>query len=198
MGLLGPEATISGGVSFNGRELSRLASEERRKVRGRDISVVFQDPFTSLNPSLPIGLQVAEPLMEHRSLARGEAMTHAIAALGEVGLPHPESLAAAYPHQLSGGMQQRVLIAAALVCDPKLVRSDEPTTALDVTVEAAFSTSLPRSGARAASACCSSRTISASSTRSRTVSVSSMLAGSSKSAAKMMSSVHHRIHIQKD
>ncbi len=136
MGLLGPEAAISGSISFEGRDLAGLSAEDRRKVRGRDISVVFQDPFTSLNPSLPIGLQVAEPLIQHLGLSRNEAMKRAIAALTEVGLPHPERLLTAYPHQLSGGMQQRVLIATALVCDPTLVVLDEPTTALDVTVEA--------------------------------------------------------------
>jgi len=136
MGLLGPEAAISGTISFKGRDLALLAAEERRKIRGRDISVVFQDPFTSLNPSLPIGLQVAEPLMQHLGLSRDEAKKRVIAALAEVRLPYPESLITAYPHQLSGGMQQRVLIATALVCDPTLVVLDEPTTALDVTVEA--------------------------------------------------------------
>jgi peptide/nickel transport system ATP-binding protein len=136
MGLLGPEAAVSGSIFFEGCDLSRLTLVEHRKIRGRDMSVVFQDPFTSLNPSLPIGLQVAEPLMQHFALPRNEAMKRATAALAEVGLPHPESLIGAYPHQLSGGMQQRALIAAALVCDPKLIILDEPTTALDVTVEA--------------------------------------------------------------
>ena len=136
MGLLGPEAAISGSILFEGRNLALLPAEERREIRGRDISVVFQDPFTSLNPSLPIGLQVAEPLMQHLGLSRNEAMKRATAALMEVGLPHSASLITAYPHQLSGGMQQRVLIATALVCDPTLVVLDEPTTALDVTVEA--------------------------------------------------------------
>jgi peptide/nickel transport system ATP-binding protein len=136
MGLLGAEARIAGRIAFEGRDLASLPPEERRQIRGRDISVVFQDPFTSLNPGLPIGLQVAEPLVEHLGLTRHEAMTRAAAALAEVGLSRPERLMSAYPHQLSGGMQQRVLIATALVCDPRLVVLDEPTTALDVTVEA--------------------------------------------------------------
>ena len=136
MGLLGPEATVSGDISFNDRALFPLSPNERRKVRGQDISVVFQDPFASLNPSLPIGLQVAEPLMQHKKLPRDIALNCAVRALGEVGLPHPQQLMSAYPHQLSGGMQQRVLIASALICDPALIILDEPTTALDVTVEA--------------------------------------------------------------
>jgi peptide/nickel transport system ATP-binding protein len=135
-GLLGPEASVSGTISFAGNDLSHLSAEERRKARGRNISVVFQDPFTSLNPSLPIGLQVAEPLMEHLGLSRDEAIKRASHALKEVGLSDVERIIPAYPHQLSGGMQQRVLIATALVCDPELIVLDEPTTALDVTVEA--------------------------------------------------------------
>lgn len=136
MGLLGPEASIAGNITFQGRDLAHLSLEERREIRGRDISVVFQDPFTSLNPSLQIGVQVAEPLIQHLGLSRAAAAQRAVEALREVGLPYPERLTSAYPHQLSGGMQQRVLIATALVCDPKLVVLDEPTTALDVTVEA--------------------------------------------------------------
>jgi peptide/nickel transport system ATP-binding protein len=137
MGLLGPEATVhSGSMSFDGRELATLAPAERQAMRGNRVSIVFQDPFTSLNPGLPIGIQVAEPLMFHRGLSQAAALAKAVDALAEVGLPHPRDLVRAYPHQLSGGMQQRALIAAALICDPALVILDEPTTALDVTVEA--------------------------------------------------------------
>jgi peptide/nickel transport system ATP-binding protein len=139
MNLLPLEATVqAGNIRFAGRELAALAPAERRALRGNRIGIVFQDPFTSLNPSLPIGLQVAEPLIFHRGMSEAAAREKAIAALAEVGLSHPESIARAYPHQLSGGMQQRALIATALICDPDLVILDEPTTALDVTVEAAI------------------------------------------------------------
>jgi peptide/nickel transport system ATP-binding protein len=137
MGLLAPEATVHGGsILFKGRDLHELTAAQRQALRGDQNSIVFQDPFTSLNPSLPIGLQVAEPLIFHRGMAQALALEKAVNAMAEVGLPQPRELARAYPHQLSGGMQQRALIATALICDPALVILDEPTTALDVTVEA--------------------------------------------------------------
>ncbi len=137
MGLLGREATIHDGtILFKGRDLRRLSSAERQALRGNELSVVFQDPFTSLNPALTIGVQVAEPLVFHQQVSQAAALEKAVGALAEVGLPNPRELARAYPHQLSGGMQQRALIATALICDPALVILDEPTTALDVTVEA--------------------------------------------------------------
>jgi peptide/nickel transport system ATP-binding protein len=137
MGLLAAEATIHGGtLLFNGKDLRRLTPAARQALRGDAMSIVFQDPFTSLNPGLPIGVQVAEPLIFHRGLSESAALDRAVAALAEVGLRDPREVARAYPHQLSGGMQQRALIAAALICDPALVILDEPTTALDVTVEA--------------------------------------------------------------
>ena len=139
MGLLSSEATTHAGqIRFAGRDLRTLDPEGRRALRGDRIGIVFQDPFTSLNPGLRIGRQVAEPLVQHRGMSEATALEKALAALAEVGLPHPATVARAYPHQLSGGMQQRALIATALICDPDLVILDEPTTALDVTVEAAI------------------------------------------------------------
>ena len=136
MGLLGTEASVSGAIRFAGRDVAQLTTSERTALRGRAVSIVFQDPFTSLNPSLTIGEQVSEPLIFHQGLDREQAMQRAVAALAEVALPSPATIIRAYPHQLSGGMQQRVLIATALICDPQLLVLDEPTTALDATVEA--------------------------------------------------------------
>ena len=136
LGLLGPAARIDGHILFEGRDLTRLSPVQRRGVLGRRIGAVFQDPFTALNPALRIGRQIAEPMVQHLKLRQPEASRRAISLLREMGIHRAEEVARAFPHQLSGGMKQRALIAAAMACEPPLLILDEPTTALDVTVEA--------------------------------------------------------------
>jgi len=136
MRLLAKNAVIRGKAVFDGVDLLSLSEKEMSKVRGRDISMVFQDPMTGLNPTLTIGLQLREGMMQHLGLSRVDADKRAIELLGLVGVPAPETRLKQYPHEFSGGMRQRVMIAMGLACNPKLIIADEPTTALDVTIQA--------------------------------------------------------------
>jgi oligopeptide/dipeptide ABC transporter ATP-binding protein len=137
MRLITPPGRIVGGsIKFKGEELTKASEDRLRAIRGNEIGMIFQDPMTSLNPVYTIGEQIAEALRLHRKLDRKSAWRAAIESMHEVSIPSPERRANDYPHQLSGGMRQRVMIAMALACDPQLLIADEPTTALDVTIQA--------------------------------------------------------------
>jgi len=131
-----PNARIEGSIRFRGQELVGLPPREMRQLRGRDMAMIFQDPMTALTPVYTIGWQIAEQVRAHRKVSRRAAWDRAIELLAEVGIPRPEEAVHRYPHQLSGGMRQRAVIAMALTCNPALLVADEPTTALDVTVQA--------------------------------------------------------------
>ena len=131
-----PGRIASGTIRFRGQDLRALRREDMRAVRGRQIAMVFQEPMTSLNPVLSIGLQLTETMMQHLAVSRAEGAERAAAYLQMVGIPEPTQRLRQYPHHLSGGMRQRVMIAMALCCEPALIIADEPTTALDVTIQA--------------------------------------------------------------
>lgn len=131
-----PGKIVSGSILYKGQDLLQLSWPEMRKIRGNEISMIFQEPMTSLNPVFTIGMQMMEVLLEHRSCTRREAFDQSVEMLKLVGIPSPERRMNDYPHHFSGGMRQRVMIAMALACNPSLLIADEPTTALDVTIQA--------------------------------------------------------------
>ncbi len=131
-----PNAHISGSIRFDGQELLTASDDELRKIRGNDIAMIFQDPLSSLHPFYKVGKQIAEAVRVHNDVSKAQARDRAVEMLGLVGIPEPKRRADSYPHEFSGGMRQRAMIAMALANDPKLLIADEPTTALDVTVQA--------------------------------------------------------------
>ncbi|MFE9251615.1 ABC transporter ATP-binding protein [Streptomyces sp. NPDC007088] len=136
MGLLPPTATVTGSIRLAGRELVGAPEKELTRLRGKDMAMIFQEPMTSLNPVLTVGRQIGEVLRRHQGLSKKEARERTVELLDLVGIPAPRRRVDEYPHQLSGGMRQRVMIAIAVACDPAVLIADEPTTALDVTVQA--------------------------------------------------------------
>jgi dipeptide transport system ATP-binding protein len=131
-----PGKITNGNIVFKGTELTKLSEKKMREIRGVDISMIFQDPMTALNPTLTIGTQLTEGLKQHRKISDQEAEKEALAMMDLVGIPNPKERLKQYPHQFSGGMRQRIVIAIALICEPELLIADEPTTALDVTIQA--------------------------------------------------------------
>jgi len=131
-----PGKYAGGAILFEGEDLTQKSEKQMQNIRGKDISMIFQDPMTSINPTMRIGNQIAEGLIKHQKLSKKEAHLRGIELLKLVGIPNPETRIKQYPHQYSGGMRQRAMIAIALACDPKILIADEPTTALDVTIQA--------------------------------------------------------------
>ena len=137
MRLLGHSGVIDqGNIVLSGKDLSSCTEDDLLKIRGVDVAMIFQEPMTSLNPVFPVGFQIAEPLIEHLGYSRQRAMDEAVRLMEQVGIPEARARSSEYPHQMSGGMRQRVMIAMGLACRPKLLIADEPTTALDVTIQA--------------------------------------------------------------
>ncbi len=155
MGLLPHSAQVlQGAVQFDGKSLLNLSERQYADLRGQDIAMIFQEPMTSLNPALTLGEQISEAVMRHQGVNKAEALAQTLSILQQVQIPAPELRLKAYPHQLSGGMRQRIMIAMALVNQPKLLIADEPTTALDVTIQAQILALLNRMQEKVAAPCC--------------------------------------------